>query len=213
MIGFSLGRLLRLMPGIFGWDDAALLGASALGGIFGNRKKTQTTSTTLSPEAQSMNALIAPIIQQRLASSADLSGYRNQGITDINKTYGNAQTALDANLTARGLSTSPAAVGANTNLQVGRAGSIAQLVNSLPLLQRQMQGDDLSMANQFSALQPRTTTTTGNGNMLGGGFSDVGSMLGYLIGSGKLGGGGLFGSGGAMAPGSFPMNWAMGAHV
>lgn len=193
---------------MFGWDDAALLGASALGGIFGNRKKTQTTTTTLSPEAQRMNDLIMPLIQQRLSSGADLSGYKTQGITDINKTYGNAQTALNANLTARGLSDSPAAVGANTNLQVGRAGNIAQLVNSLPMLQRQMQGDDLGLANQFSALQPRTTTTTGNGNMAGGAFGDVASMLGYLVGSGKFGQ-----QGSPIRPGSPAMNWSMGAHL
>lgn len=176
---------------MFGWDDAALLGASALGGVFGNRNKktTQTTTSTLSPEAAGLSPLIADLIRKRLSSSADLSGYRTQGTQDINRTFGNAQTALNANLTARGLSDSPAAAGANANLQVGRAGSIAQLVNSLPMLQREMQGNDISMANQFTALQPRTTTTTGNmpGNMAGGAFSDVASMLGYLIGNGKFG--------------------------
>jgi hypothetical protein len=199
---------------MFGFDDIALLGASALGGIFGNRnkKQTSTTSTTLSPDAQGMNSVIADLIRKRLSSSTDLSGYKTQGIQDINKTFGAAQTGLNADLTARGLSDSPAAVGALTNLSTGRSGSIAQLVNSLPMLQRDMQQQDIGLANQFSALQPRTTTTTGtgSGNMAGGAFSDIASMLGYLIGSGKFGAQQQKNPAGVGSP---ALNWSLGAHV
>lgn len=213
MLGLNLlTRWLHLMPAIFGWDDAALLGASALGGIFGNRSKKQTSTTTtqLSPEAAGLQPMMADLIRKRLAGSADLSGYQTQGIHDINHTFGAAQTGLNNELTARGLSDSPAAVSPTANLYGSRAGSIAQLVNSIPLLQRQLQGDDISAANQFTALSPRTTTTTGTmpGNMAGGAFGDIGSMLGYLIGSGKFGT-----PGSPISPGSPAMNWSLGAHI
>jgi len=172
----------------------ALSGISFLGGALNNRAR-QTTSTTtqaLSPEAQGLNTLLMDTIRQRLAGSADLSGYRTQETQNINRTFGNAQTALNADLTARGLSDSPVAGAAISRFQGARAGSIAQLVNSLPLLQRDMQQQDLGLGSHLMALQPRTTTTTGTqpGNMLGGGFSDLGSMLGYLVGQGQFGGAG-----------------------
>lgn len=173
----------------------ALGGASFLGGLFGHKDKkqtqTQTTSTQLSPQANSLNDLILGQIRNRLAGSADLSGYRAEGQKTINDTFGNVGTALSADLTARGLSDSPAAVAPLSRLAVGRAGSMAQFLNSLPLLQRQMQGDDLQFAQSQFALQPRTTTTTGvgtaQGQPLAGGFADLGQMLGYLIGSGQFG--------------------------
>lgn len=192
MFGFNLiARVAYLLPGIFGWDDAALLGASALGGLFGNRskKQTSTTSTTLSPEAAGLSPMIADLIKKRLSSSADLSGYKAQGLQTINSNFNGARTGLNAELTARGLSDSPAAVSPIANLQGQRANSMSQLVNSIPMLQRQLQGDDINTANQFTVAQPRTTTTTGTtpGNMAGGAFSDVASMMGYLM--GQQGGG------------------------
>lgn len=173
----------------------ALSGVSALSGALGNksRKQTQaqTTTTALSPGASSLNDLILGIVKNRLGSSADLSGHRAEGLKTINDTFGNVGTALTADLTARGLSDSPAAAAPLSRLAVGRAGSMSQFLNSLPQLQRQMQAEDLGFAQSQFALQPRTTTTTGvgaqQGQPLAGGIADLGSMLGFLMGSGAFG--------------------------
>lgn len=173
----------------------ALGGLSFLGGALGNRKRTQTqTSTTRSsttPEAEGMNQMLMEMIRSRLRGSADLSGYSAEGIKGINDTFGDVSTALSADLTARGLSDSPAAGAPLSRLAVGRGGAISQFRNSLPLLQRELQGDDLGMAARLYAMQPRTTTTTGTatqpGNMLGGGFSSMGLVLADLFMNGAFG--------------------------
>jgi hypothetical protein len=182
----------------------ALGGASLFGGLFGNRghKSTQasTTSQAVSPEASGFSALLMDLIKQRLQTGTDLSGYKAQGIQDINRTYDSAQTGLNADLTARGLSDSPAAIAPTSRLQSGRAGSIAQLINSLPMLQREQQNQDLSAGAQLYGMQPRTTMSTGTfqqpGNMTAGGIGSLSSMLAYLFGSGAFGGpkapGGMF---------------------
>lgn len=169
-----------------------MLGLSALGGVLSNRPKktTQTTTQTDSPEMATFRDQLLKLHQQRLGSSADLSGYKAGGLQTINNTFGQAQTGLNAELTARGLSDSPAAVAPIANMAGARSGSMSQFLNSLPMLQRQLQGEDLQSASGFYGMQPRTTTTTGtgSGNMLGGGINSAADMLAFLYGSGMFGG-------------------------
>lgn len=180
----------------------ALSGASFLGGLFGNRPKTSNSSynntstqtSALSPQASGLNDQILEMIRGRLSSPSALpTGYQERGIQDINRVFALTDQNRNANLTARGLSTSPvAAIDSNA----ARAGEIAKFQTGLPLVERDLRNQDMDFASRLFALQPRTTTTTSSGtgtqtqpgNMLGGGLDSLGAMLGLLMGQGAFGG-------------------------
>lgn len=179
------------------WPLLALSGLSFLGGALNNRSKTQkstfnnTTSTSVSPQGNALNDQLMKMITSRLtASSALPAGYEEGGIKDINHVFDVINQSKNANLTARGLSDSPvAAIGTDD----ARGGQIANFTSGLPLVERGLRNEDMDFASRLFALQPRTTTQTGTGtnttpgNMLGGGFSDLASMLGFLMGQGSFG--------------------------
>lgn len=173
------------------WGAAIGGGLGLLTGLLNNRKKqtSSTTTTALSPDAESLNALLMQMAKQRLSTPPDLAGYKTSGIKDINGAYDAAGSTVNADLTRRGLSASPVAAGPVASLQSGRAGSISSLLASLPLLRRQMENEDMGQASQLFALQPRSSTTTGtsSGNMAGGGVTDMASMLAFMYGSGGFG--------------------------
>ena len=110
---------------------------------------------------QGLGNLLRQRAIQRLFSSRDTSGLETQGIQNINDAYRNVGTGLNANLTSRGLGTSPMAGNAQTQLQFGRAGSIADWLNQLPEIQRQREAEDFGLANTLYAQRPLGTTTTG----------------------------------------------------
>lgn len=186
----------------------AISGVSALAGALSNKKSartqeqnnTSTTSYTEPAAYASLGDLLRKRITDRLNSTYDLSGYEANGLTDINDAFSGAQTNLNADLTARGLATSPVAATANTNLATERGGNIAQFLNSLPDRRRAMEGEDLTRAAGFYAARPLTTTTTQSGTQIlpgsaaGGAFGSAAEMLAFLAGQGLLGGGS--GSGG-----------------
>jgi hypothetical protein len=96
---------------------------------------------------------------------------------------------LANDLTSRGLSRSPVAGTADEQLQQGRAANIADFQGNIPLVNRQLQNQDLGLAAAF--LQGgRGTTGTGqqtSGGGVGGSFDSVAQMLGYLYGKGAFG--------------------------
>jgi hypothetical protein len=175
----------------------ALSAASFFGGMLGNRKKEQTskfsntTSTSLSPGGNVLNDQLLKMITSRLSAPSALpSGYQEGGIKDINSVFDVINQSKNANLTARGLSDSPvAAIGTDD----ARGGQIANFTSGLPLVERGLRNEDMNFAQSLFAMQPRTTTQSGTGtqtqpgNMLGGGFSDLASMIGYLMGTGAFG--------------------------
>ena len=68
-----------------------------------------------------------------------------------------------------------------------RGGAVAGFRNSIPLLQRQLQGDDLSLAARMFGGQESTGE---GGGGLGGGLTNLASALGYFQSTGAFGGGG-----------------------
>lgn len=176
-------------------------GISALAGLFGGKGKTteqkQTTtssgssSTTPNLTAQQQD-LINQILsgyQSRLKTGADLTGYTGQGLQNINRTSNIAKKMSDNILASRGLSASPYASFVDNQADQARAGESSSFLNTIPTLQRQMQGEDLSgLLNVFSAIpkatsstQNGTQTTVGNiqqpGNMTAGALSGAGAAL------------------------------------
>jgi len=147
-------------------------GLSFAGGLFGNKSK-QTTTPNYGP----LQGLIQDLIRRRLQGSQDMSGYTAQGMQNVNHTYDLIGQSQANDLTARGLGTSPVAGAVDATRQNARGGAIANFQNSVPLLQRQLQGDDLGLAG---SLFGGRTTTGDEGGGLAGGFTNLAAMLGYL---------------------------------
>lgn len=185
------------------WLPAALGGVSALGGLLENTKGartgtqtgTQTTTPGENPQFANMGNLLRSLYERRLNADVPLEGYEASGLQGINDAFAGVQQNLDANLTSRGLATSPVAGAAQSNLQAARGGQMAQFLNNLPLLRRQLQDQDIAQASAFYSAQPRPTTTTQTGTFVqpgsagGSAFSSAAEMIAYLAGKGLFGGG------------------------
>jgi hypothetical protein len=161
-------------------------GLSALGGIFGNKKQTQTSMPKVNPAYTPIQQALISSIMERLRSPSSLpSGYEAGQIRDINNTYGLAGQNLSNRLTARGLGSSPVAATGLTNMGIARAGQISTMQGTLPLLERQMQNEDLSMAGNVLRTGMGQETTTPS-NMVGGAFTSAANMLAFLYGQGSF---------------------------
>lgn len=191
-------------------------GASLAGGALANKGKTNSTSTsnnsfnntstsmpTIAPGYSPMAQQINDMVMNRLKTGTDLSGYTGTGLSNINRAFSLASQGSDNDLAARGLSTSPiaGAVGANRNL--ARAATSAQFTNSIPLLQRDLQSQDLDLGSRILSAFGRGQTNTSSGTSTGtntgetttesgggaaGAFNNLSGYLGYLSGSGAFGG-------------------------
>jgi len=196
----------------------AISGISALAGILGNRKKsaTQENTTTqnssgtqltdssstpmLTPEALGAYSQLFPALQNRVQQGADISGYRDAGLRNINSSGEGARNRIIQALAARGLSNSPASAAILARQGDAQASESSNFLNNIPLLQRQMQGQDLdqllraasalptgmrnvgSVSTTGSATSKSTGTATQPGDMLGGLFSGLGQGLASTFG-------------------------------
>lgn len=171
---------------------AAISAASALGGWLGNKQK-QTSQSTLDPALGPLQRQLLSLLQRQLSGSGgqNAAGLTNRRIAGVNQAYRGASTALQNKLRAAGLDTSNVAGGAEGGLEEARLGQIGGLIAEEPLLQQQRQDSALSSALSLLG-QGRTgqSTTFQSGGGLGGALGDVGSIVGFLYGSGMLGGGG-----------------------
>ena len=169
----------------------AMVASSAIAGALANRKSKQTQSTTptMDPAFSGVQDLLLKQIMARMTNPSKLpAGYEAGAISGINNTYGLAQQSLDNRMTARGLGTSPIAGAGETTMQLGRAGEISRMQAGLPLIERQLQDQDLAAAQGLLGLgRGQTTTQTTPGNMLGGGAQSLSSMLAFLYGKGAFG--------------------------
>ncbi len=188
--------------GLGGLGNAATVGLAGLGGVLGNTQgaRTSTSTPTIAPGYQSLADMLKARAMSRLNMGTNLNGYQATGVNNINSAFGNAAIGQNANLEARGLATSPVAAAVTGNVNTARAGNIATFLNGIPLLQRQLQDQDISNAlGQVTSLG-RGTSNVGAGSAAAGGFTSAAEMLAYLNGKGVLGGGGTGGFGGFGTP-------------
>lgn len=160
------------------YAKAALAG---LGGILNNRAgaRTSTNAPTFAPEFTGLRDLLVQQTQNRLSSGGLPAGYEAGGIQNINQIAGLVNQSKQNDLTSRGLGTSPVAASVFGRGEDARASDIAQFTNSLPLVQRQMQNEDLGLASHVLGLG-RGQTNVGAGSAAGAGFTDAASMLAWL---------------------------------
>src|SRR5512139_929208 len=190
--------------------SALIAGASALGGLLGNRarKQTQTSESTSTtnmltrPEYGEKEALIKDrILNELLArteADTDLSGYAALGLGNIQKGQSAKERALESFLASRGLGGSPMAAYGMSGLQNEGLGSSVDFLNSLPMLKRNMQRESMGDLSQFFSSLPVAQRTTGTqtqkgtqttqtpSNMLGGMFGSAATTLAGLYGSGAF---------------------------
>lgn len=180
-------------------------GASIAGGALA-KKSSASSSPTLDPNYRGLQASVLDLITKRLSGGpADMSGYTAGGISDINRTFDLTKQASDNSLTARGLATSPVAGVVDTNRNNARAGAITRFQNSVPLLQRELQTQDLELSNRLLGQGRGVTSTYSGGGGAAGSFENLAAYIGYLQGKG------LFGAqGGNGIPGQMPMPGAYG---
>jgi hypothetical protein len=182
------------------------MGASFLGGLVKNKgKQTSTTTPTFDPAFSPLKNTILNMTMQRLNSDPNMSGYQANGIQNINRIFGNSAMASNNDLSARGLSTSPIAGTVGATRENARAGQVAGFENQIPLLARQLKGEDLAQAGNVLNMG-RGSTTTGTeegGGGPAGGITQLGRFLGYASANGAFGGNtGVSGGAGFSTPGS-----------
>lgn len=220
-----------------GFIAPILSGITGLAGLFGGgqQQKTTTQGTTSQTGTSNTNNTTTPNlspIQQQLVNMftqgaqnlynqgpTDLSGYTAGGLQQINNSSNIANKTLSNTLAARGLSYSPAAANALTANESNRVNQSASFLQQIPLLQRQLQQQNIQgLTSAFQALPTAvtstgsgTTNTTGttnqtqtvNGNPIAGGLSGLGSGIAATLPDWtKLFGGGGGGSNGNQGSGS-----------
>lgn len=184
------------------WLQLALQGGlAALGGGLLNTAgaRTSTSTSTMTPgenpQVAGIGSMLRNIYAAKLGAPTPLAGYSANGLQNINDTFAGIKQNSDNNLTSRGLATSPVAATVDTNLDAARGGQMATFLNNLPLLQRQMQNEDLGSATNFYDAQPRPVTSSGTnvnpgsavGAALASGSMTMMKLLGILHGQGSFG--------------------------
>lgn len=122
---------------------------------------TGTTTPNLTPLQQALISQFSKGASDLFSSSTNLNPYAASGLQTINQGGDIANKVLQNSLAARGLSYSPAAANATTQNQLGTISQGSTFLNSLPLLQRQLQSGALSQLMQAFQVQPVGSTTTG----------------------------------------------------
>jgi hypothetical protein len=149
--------------------------------MFGNKQKTQGTTD---PAYGGLQDMLLKMFQQKLSHPSSLpSGYEAGGISNINKTYDLIGQRSANDLTSRGLGTSPVAGVVEGNNQQARGSEITKFQQQIPLLNQQMQMQDMLHAMGLLGMGKGTQTTQGGG--LGGGLQSMGQILAYLYGGGQ----------------------------
>jgi hypothetical protein len=186
-------------PILFGIAFLPFIGPaiSALAGLFGGRKQkqeafneqdsSQVTSPELSYNQRVLSDAMTRALIDRLYKDIDLSGYTSGGLQTINQASDARNKIISNILAARGLSFSPAAATQQTLAENARLADASSFLNTIPLLSRQLQTENIENLMRGFNILPTATRTSGStsqrgtqlipGNMLGGAFSGAAQGL------------------------------------
>jgi len=179
-----------------GWVALAIAAAGAVSSYMksraANKPTTNTSSSTLDPSMKGLQAQVMQQIQGRLSNGGLPRGFEEGRISDINRTYDLINQGNANNLTSRGLGTSPIAVAVEANTNMARGGDITRLQRDLPMIGREFQNQDLSLAQQFLG-QGRGLSQTIQGpqtSPAGNAMGSLAQMLAFYYGmrGGQMGG-------------------------
>ncbi len=156
----------------------------------------QTTTTTSSQE-QAINQLVSPEMSAEYSPMAGMlrqayegrlkrgtalpPGYAERQVANISAVYAPEEQAVRNMAARQGVSADTLMLGSPTSR--ARAGQIADFQANLPLMERQMQNEDLAgaqgLAAQFGLGQRTKGRTTGTGTSTTTGGPDIRAILAY----------------------------------
>jgi hypothetical protein len=201
----------------------ALTGLSALSGFLSNRKKKQeqeSTSTSninttdtfdqsnmpmLTPEAMQAYSSLMPHLLNRVNQDPNMSGYAASGLRNIGSAGETARGRITQMLAQKGLGNSPAAAALFARQGDAQSGQEADFRNSIPLLSRQMQGQDLDQLLRAASALPTGMRSTGTSTRTG---TNVTNTTGSVTNPGDPWGGLTSGLGQGLAS-TFGYKWAL----
>ncbi len=183
---------------------------SGLAGLFGGgaTQKTQSQTQTsgnqqgqtfgsstpnLNPFQQSLAALFSRGAMDQYNQGTNLAPYTSQGLQQIQGQGNQNSRAIANNLATRGLSFSPAAGAATTQNQLNTGNQMQGFLQQIPLLQHQLQSQDLDQLMRAFSTMPTGTDSSGDSNVNTTGTSNTNSTTSTP--GGALAG--LFGGAGA----------------
>ena len=153
-----------------------LTGISGLAGLFGGgtQQTQKVNNTTTSNNQSSTTPNLSPIQQalinqfsnqaENLANQGtNLQPYEASGLQQIGSTEQSNQANISNTLAAKGLQYSPAAGNAYTQNVINAGNQQSQFLNQIPLLQRQIQQQNIAGLESAFQVQPTATSSTQSG--------------------------------------------------
>lgn len=132
----------------------------------GTVSQSGTTSNTITPNLSPLQQQLANLFTSQTANMANndtnLEGYKSAGLQTINQSGNAASTALKNSLASRGLSFSPAAANAETQNTLNTINQGQQFLNQIPLLQRQLQQQNIQGEESAFGALPTGVTSSGS---------------------------------------------------
>lgn len=158
-------------PIMSAWILPAILGgATLLGSLFGSKTKKQESSSgmeesTSTPEYDpalwgARNTLLESYLDRLKGGQGWMTGYTGQSLRKINQAGDIKSKILSGILSARGLGSSPVAANLMGGLESERLGQQVDFLNQVPLLERQMQGEDMGALANYIASLPKGSKTS-----------------------------------------------------
>jgi hypothetical protein len=168
-----MGTGQSLMQGAMGqgWNPFGAQTSTSTGTTSSSGGGRQSTTPTITGNYQGIDELMRNIMQGRLSNPSSLpAGYASNAARAINQSYEGADQAARNMAASRGLSGEQSyAVASPSNR--ARAGDLADMRGNLPLLERQMQNEDVNLAaslqNMFGKGQDTTSSQWSSGQSSG----------------------------------------------
>jgi hypothetical protein len=143
----------------------------------------QTSMPVISQQYQALEGQLRKAIGDKLTRGASLPpGYAQSQIRATNESFAPQETALRNRAAQLGIPASQLLTGSPVEFQ--RAGALANQAAQLPLLERQMQNEDLAQAQgltqAFGRGEHQVGSTSQYGNTSQTGPANIGGILSYL---------------------------------
>ena len=159
-----------------------LPGLGGLSSLFGGGTSTQTQTPTMAGPYQGIQGQLLSLITNRLNGGGLPAGYETGAIRNINNTSAQGAASMQNTLAAQGLSRSPIAANMANQQNLARTGQISTMQSQLPLLQRELQNQDISQAMGLMNFGRGSQTTSQGASGAAAGFGGLTDMMAYLYG-------------------------------
>ena len=150
---------------------------------------SSSTRPVITPEYKKLEGMFRGLMEGRLARPSALPpGYAEQGARNINRSYAGGEAALRNVAARRGLSAEQT-FGAGMPIQSARAGKISDFLVDVPLKERELQTQDITLAGQLAQMfglgsQTNSTTqgrTSGTSSNVMTSPPDINSLMNLLM--------------------------------